>query len=85
MDWHPDKKILAIGWLSGEISTYNVSERRAYDQSSYDQSPILVLKWNQSGRRIITGDRVYMVMYYNSKMSGFSTLMHCVNEYHTSV
>lgn len=32
MEWHPEKKIIAVGWQSGEITTYNHSEEKVHEQ-----------------------------------------------------
>ena len=58
MQWHPEKKLIAIGWSSGEITTYNHSEQEVFEQSSIHRSPISVLQWNKNGSRLIAGDEV---------------------------
>ena len=58
MEWHPEKKVIAIGWESGEITTYNNSEEKVHEQSSIHRSSIAVVRWNQSGSRLISGDEV---------------------------
>lgn len=56
--WHPELKIVAIGWRSGEITTYNHIEDLVYEQGSIHRSPVNVVKWNQNGTRLISGDKV---------------------------
>ena len=58
MEWHPEFKLIAIGWRSGEITTCNISENRIYEQSSIHRSSIKVIRWNQNGTRLISGDMV---------------------------
>lgn len=58
MQWHPDKKIVAIGWRSGEITTYNDHDKSFFEQSSIHRSPITVLRWNNKGTRLISADKV---------------------------
>ncbi len=58
MEWHSESKIIAVGWQSGEITTYNHSEEKVHEQSSIHRSPITVIQWNQNGSRLISGDKV---------------------------
>lgn len=56
--WHPERKVIAIGWRSGEITVYNNHDHEFFEQSSIHRSPISVLQWNKTGSRIISGDKV---------------------------
>lgn len=58
MEWHPDSKVIAIGWRSGEITTYNHAEDQIHEQSSIHRMPVAVIRWNQNGSRIVSGDKV---------------------------
>lgn len=58
MQWHQEKKIMSIGWRSGEVTTYNDQDHEFFEQSSIHRSPIRVLRWNQSGTQLISGDKV---------------------------
>ena len=58
MQWHPEKKVIAIGWRSGEITTYNGTEHKFYEQSSIHRSAVSIIRWNKNGSRLITGDKV---------------------------
>ncbi len=58
MQWHPVRRIAVIGWQSGEITLYNDDEQTYCEQSSLHRSPLTVLRWNKSGSRIISGDKV---------------------------
>ncbi len=58
MQWHPVRRIAVIGWQSGEITLYNDHGGQYYEQSSLHRSPLTVLKWNKSGSRIISADKV---------------------------
>jgi hypothetical protein len=58
MEWQPEKKVIAIGWRSGEITTYNNSEEKVFEQSSSHKSPINVVRWNQNGTRMLSSDQV---------------------------
>ena len=58
MQWHPEKKIVAIGWRSGEISTYNDTEHVFFEQSSIHRTAVSVVRWNKNGSRLVSGDKV---------------------------
>ena len=58
MQWHPEKKVIAVGWSSGEITTYNNTENKFYEQSSIHRAAISIMRWNKNGSRLITGDKV---------------------------
>ena len=58
MQWHPEKTIIAIGWRSGEITTYSDSEHESFEQSSVHRAPLVFVVWNASGNRLISGDKV---------------------------
>ena len=58
MQWHPEKKLIAIGWRSGEITTYNDTEHAFFEQSSIHRAAVSVMRWNNSGTRLVTGDKV---------------------------
>ena len=58
MQWHPEKKIIAVGWRSGEVTTYNDHDHEFFEQSSIHRSPLSFLRWNQSGDQLVSGDKV---------------------------
>lgn len=58
LQWHPDKKIIAIGWQSGEITTYSDTDHEIFEQSSIHRAAIGFLQWNKAGSRLISGDKV---------------------------
>lgn len=56
--WHPQKKILAIGWESGELFIYNDHEHELHEIQSLHRSPISVLEFSIGGKRLVTADTV---------------------------
>ena len=71
MEWHPENKIIAIGWRSGEITTYNDDDHEFFEQSSIHRASISFLKWNKG--RLISGDMVSCVGQTNvSRLIVFS-------------
>ena len=63
MQWHPEKKIIAVGWRSGEVTTYNDHDHDFFEQSSIHRSPLSFLRWNQSGTQLVSGDKVRLKLY----------------------
>ena len=59
LEWHPEKKILAVGWRSGEITTYNNDDEQIFEQSSIHRSPTNVVRWNENGSRLLSMDQVW--------------------------
>lgn len=58
LQWHPDKKIVAIGWQSGEITTYSDTDHEIFEQSSIHRAAIGFLQWNKAGSKLVSGDKV---------------------------
>ena len=63
--WHPSKKLLAIGWKSGDIAVCNVHSTEFYEQLSTHHSAVNVLKWTGSGSHLLSAD---VVSIFNLKM-----------------
>ncbi|CAN0359662.1 unnamed protein product, partial [Hapterophycus canaliculatus] len=56
--------ILAVGWIDGQVSTWNVMETLQENASTcacsnqgVHKQPITVVLWNPSGTRLVTGDK----------------------------
>lgn len=56
--WHPFKRILAIGWESGELFIYNDHEHELHEIQSLHRSPLSVLHFSSGGKRLVTADTV---------------------------
>ena len=56
--WHPSKKILAVGWATGEISIWNQTDRDLSDVFPLHKSEITILRFSSNGSRLLTGDTV---------------------------
>ena len=69
MSWHPERKILAIGWSSGEITTCNVYENEIFAVSSHHQSNVNIIRWSLTGNHIISADKVQPVLTYSLALS----------------
>lgn len=81
MTWEQHRKLLAVGWRSGEISVSNLEESKdvVYEQSSVHRDAILFLCWNGSGSRLISGDQVWVWVLLQNVVNivGVATRMGC--------
>lgn len=64
MQWHPSRRIIAVGWRSGEITSYNDDDHEVFEQSSIHRSPVRFLCWNQNGTRLISGDKSGLIVVW---------------------
>ena len=58
VQWHPIKKVLAIGWETGELCIRNEHERELYEVPLVHKAEITILQWSSTGSRLVTGDSV---------------------------
>ena len=56
--WHPVRKILAIGWQSGDVLIWNEHDHELHEASSIHQSAVQVIQWSNNGNRLVTSDQV---------------------------
>ena len=54
--WHPNKKMLAIGWETGELYLYSDHNNSCVELQTIHTSSIVILEWSQAGSRLISGD-----------------------------
>ena len=58
IQWHPTKKILAVGWATGEISLWNQQDKEINEVFPLHKHEITVLQWSSNGTRLLSGDSV---------------------------
>lgn len=58
MSWHPVRKIIAVGWASGELLTWNEHDHELHEVYSIHKGKMNTIKWSQNGHRLVTGDEV---------------------------
>ena len=76
LQWHPEKKIVAVGWDSGEVTTVYVMDKKSeVHEMSIHKTPITVLSWNHTGSRLVTGDEVKTCYIYSYMAAGFLGLL----------
>ena len=58
MQWHPSKKILAVGWESGEVLIWNEHDHELYEVVHLHKTEIKSVHWTSNGTRLLTVDAV---------------------------
>ena len=56
--WHPTKKILAVGWETGEMTVWNEQDHEAYEVNPQHKTEITILQWTSNGTKLLSGDSV---------------------------
>ncbi len=85
--WHPSRKILAVGWETGEITIRNEHESETYEAPLFHKSEITAVQWTSMGTKLLTADAVCMVVPHHSQgyASELSPLISQQNKkFHTS-
>ncbi|XP_064637216.1 intraflagellar transport protein 140 homolog [Lineus longissimus] len=68
--WHPTKKIVAIGWDTGEIIVWNEHERELHDVPTVHRTDIKAMEWSSSGTRLLTGDSSGFILVFKVDARG---------------
>ena len=61
--WHPTRKILAVGWETGELTIWNDSEHETYEVPLLHKGEITILLWTSNGTKLLTGDAVSLTIH----------------------
>ncbi|KAM7433446.1 hypothetical protein ABFA07_016329 [Porites harrisoni] len=68
--WHPVRKILAIGWQSGDVLIWNEHDRELHEASSIHQSPVKFVQWSSNGNRLVTCDQAGILAIWKADQKG---------------
>lgn len=56
LSWHPQQRLLAIGFASGELLSWSEGTPSPHDTKPLHVTPIMVLEWTASGEHLISAD-----------------------------
>jgi WD40 repeat protein len=56
--WHPTRKILAVGWESGDVLVWNEHDHELHEASSLHNAAVRIIEWSLNGSRLVSGDEV---------------------------
>ncbi|XP_071106694.1 intraflagellar transport protein 140 homolog [Haliotis cracherodii] len=70
VSWHPNKKIVAVGWETGELLIWNEQERSLHEAIQMHKSAISVLHWSSNGTRIASGDKSGILIVWKVDTKG---------------
>jgi intraflagellar transport protein 140 len=58
LSWHPTKKVVAVGWETGEVTAHNCQDNENYDIPRVHKTEITIMQWSSNGSRLLSGDVV---------------------------
>lgn len=78
MVWHPSKRVMAVGWESGELFLWNDHEHELREIQSLHRAPISILQFSAAGTRLVSADAVSTPfpnhVIYNATGESFNVL-----------
>ncbi|ESO09812.1 hypothetical protein HELRODRAFT_92025 [Helobdella robusta] len=82
--WHPSKKVLAVGWSTGEITTQNINDNEISESAKTHQSSICVMHWSTGGSQLLTGDAEGLLIIWKvdgkGRLSSTTLMQHSLND-----
>ncbi|KAI4456192.1 hypothetical protein MML48_8g00010237 [Holotrichia oblita] len=54
--WHPERKILSVGWENGELQTWNENDKEFMYINGPHKAPVTLLEFSEKGSRLISCD-----------------------------
>ncbi|XP_067952050.1 intraflagellar transport protein 140 homolog [Watersipora subatra] len=68
--WQAQKKILAVGWESGELMIWNEGERDLHEAPKLHKAAISCLAWSVKGSRLVSTDQTGAVIVWKADARG---------------
>jgi WD40 repeat protein len=75
LSWHPTQRVLAVGWSSGELITWNESSKTTQETKPLHATPLMVLEWSPSGELLVSGDYEGRIGIWKPNKGGRLTLL----------
>jgi intraflagellar transport protein 140 len=68
--FHPTRKVLAVGWATGEVTVRNEQDNEAYDVAPVHKTEITIMQWTTNGSRLLTADASGLLVFWKADGRG---------------
>lgn len=69
--WHPERKLLVIGWENGDLDVYYDGRRDfASVKGPHKKSPIVIIEFSEKGGRLVTADAMGILIGWRCDSHG---------------
>ncbi|XP_019615052.1 PREDICTED: intraflagellar transport protein 140 homolog [Branchiostoma belcheri] len=68
MSWHPNYRVLAMGWENGDVLMWNDQDKELHEAKSIHDAGVAILEWSTNGTRLLSGDKNGLITVW--KMDG---------------
>lgn len=69
--WHPERKLLVVGWENGDLDVYYDGRRDfASVKGPHKKSPIIIIEFSEKGGRLVTADAMGILIGWRCDSHG---------------